>query len=91
MSNIGSDWRGKEYTMTDLVSRLQNTKDSDALTPDVTFELPDGSQLQAHKFILALASPVFQAQFYGVFAAQADNNVVKVTDLDSLAFRRFID
>ena len=91
MSNIGSDWRGEDFQMTDLISRLQNTKASDALAPDVTFELPDGSQLQAHKFILALASPVFQAQFFGVFAEQANINVVQVTDLDSLAFRRFID
>ena len=91
MSNIRSDWRGEDFKMSDLISRLQNTKASDALAPDVTFELPDGSQLQAHKFILALASPVFQAQFFGVFAEQANINVVQVTDLDSLAFRRFID
>ena len=59
MSNIGSDWRGEDFRMTDLISRLQNTKAGDALAPDLTLELPDGSQLKAHKFILALASPVF--------------------------------
>ena len=32
---------------------------------DVTFKLPDGSNVSSHRLILAIASPFFEAQFYG--------------------------
>ena len=32
---------------------------------DVTFKLPDGSSVPGHRLILAIASPFFEAQFYG--------------------------
>ena len=34
---------------------------------DVTFKLPDGSSVPGHRLILAIASPFFEAQFYGRF------------------------
>jgi hypothetical protein len=34
------------------------------LYSDVTFVLSDGSEVEAHKLILALASPVFEMEFY---------------------------
>ena len=34
---------------------------------DVTFKLPDGSSVPGHRLILAIASPFFEAQFYGQF------------------------
>ena len=76
--------------MTDLISRLHSRPDRDAFA-DVTFTLPDGSQLKAHKFVLAMASPVFEAQFFGPFADSSNNNPVTIKDVDSAAFRRLID
>ena len=37
---------------------------------DVTFKLPDGSSVPGHRLILAIASPFFEAQFYGRFHSQ---------------------
>ena len=76
--------------MTDLISRLHSRPDRDAFA-DVTFILPDGSELKAHKFVLAVASPVFEAQFFGPLADTSNNNPVTVKDVDSTAFRRLID
>ena len=76
--------------MTDLISRLHSRPDRDAFS-DVTFSLPDNSQLKAHKFVLAMASPVFEAQFFGPFADSSNNNPVTIKDVDSTAFRRLID
>ena len=85
-----TDWRGDDYKMTDLISRLHSRPDRDAFA-DVTFILPDGSELKAHKFVLAVASPVFEAQFFGPLADSSNNNPVTVKDVDSTAFRRLID
>ena len=83
-----TDWRGGDYKMTDLISRLHSRPDRDAFT-DVTFILPDGSQLKAHKFVLAVASPVFEAQFFGPLAESSNDNpmTVHIKDVDSTAFR----
>ena len=85
-----TDWRGGDYKMTDLISRLHSRPDRDAFA-DVTFILPDRSQLKAHKFVLAMASPVFEAQFFGPLADSSNNNPVTIKDVDSTAFRRLID
>ena len=85
-----TDWRGGDYKMTDLISRLHSRPDRDAFS-DVTFSLPDGSQLKAHKFVLAMASPVFEAQFFGPLADSVSNNPVTIKDVDSTVFRRLID
>lgn len=51
---------------------------------DVKLLLPDGSQIQAHKFILAMKSPVFQTQFYGPFARKGiDSVTIENTNSDS--------
>ena len=85
-----TDWRGGDYKMTDLISRLHSRPDRDAFS-DVTFILPDGSQLKAHKFVLAMASPVFEAQFFGPLADSSNNNPVTIKDVDSTGFRWLID
>lgn len=74
--------------MTGLVKNLYQNLDEDSFT-DVTFLLPDGSQLKAHKVILALASPVFEAQFFGPLA-QKGLDEVNVRDVDGDTFRRVI-
>jgi len=59
--------------MTDLkISRLHSRPDRDAFT-DVVFILPDGSQLKAQEFVLAVASPVFEALFFEPFAESSNS------------------
>ena len=48
---------------------------------DVTFKLPDGGEVGGHKIVLAVASPVFEAQFYGPMAAD-NTDVVAVRDVE---------
>ena len=86
--DIQRGWRGKAQGMTGLVQNLYQHQDEDTLT-DVTFCLPDGSQLKAHKVILALASPVFEAQLFGPLARKGVDEK-NIRDIDSDAFRRMI-
>jgi len=46
-------------------------------------------QISAHKFLLALISPVFQAQFYGHNRMSGDSVVVQ--DCDPWSFQRLVD
>ena len=82
---IQRDWRGKAQGMTGLVKNLYQCRDEDTFT-DVTFLLPDGSQLKSHKVILALASPVFEAKLFGPLA-QKGINETNIKDIDSDTFR----
>ena len=72
-----------------LVSKLHRRPTSDSYT-DITFKLPDGGTVPAHKLILAIASPFFEAQFYGLLASD-HNGSVEIKDVDSSAFRRLLD
>ena len=75
--------------MTHLISKLHRRPSSDSYT-DITFKLPDGGTVPAHKLILAIASPFFEAQFYGLLASD-HNGSVEIKDVDSSAFRRLLD
>ena len=76
-----------------------------SIVSDVQFEVLDGSpdkmlQLEsvkrdaviigAHKFILALGSPVFKMQFYGHFKEKDDQRVIRIVDSSPEVFRVFI-
>ena len=64
--------------MTDLISTLHSRPDRDAFS-DVTFTLPNGYQLKAHRFVLAMAMaspPVFEAQFFRHLADSSNTNPV---------------
>merc|ERR1739838_1246702 len=58
-----NDWRGGTLNMKDLVCNLYDKPEGQSMS-DVTFLLDDGTELQAHKLILATASPYFEALFY---------------------------
>ncbi|KAI5638749.1 BTB/POZ domain-containing protein [Phthorimaea operculella] len=51
---------------------------------------PDETTLRAHKLILAMSSPVFAAMFYSD-AADQQNSVIKITDIDLHTFTNLLD
>ena len=87
---MGAIWRGNSSNLSDLVANLHKAPGStwDSFT-DVTIILPDNTQIRAHKFVLAVASPWFEAQFFSSWADQGDT--LTVTDVESQTFRNFIE
>jgi len=79
------DWRQGECLLPALVGKFY---DQQSYT-DVTFQLGDGSTVQAHKLLLAITSPVFEAMFFGPLA---DRNLreVRVDDVKPSGFKRLI-
>ena len=57
------DWRGDAHSLSEMADRLYSMPGK-LLYTDVTFVLSDGSEVEAHKLLLALVSPVFEMEFY---------------------------
>jgi len=83
------DWREGSSCMAHLIAKLHNRPSSDSYT-DIVFKLPDGSTVSGHRLILAIASPFFEAQFYGLLASDHTGTIV-IRDVDGNAFRRLLD
>ena len=72
------DWREGSSCMTGLIAKLRTRPNSEAFY-DITFKLPDGGTVFGHRLILAIASPYFEAQFFGLLASDhSDTIVIKV-------------
>eukprot|EP00092_Neocalanus_flemingeri_P017120 GFUD01018515.1.p1 GENE.GFUD01018515.1~~GFUD01018515.1.p1 ORF type:complete len:285 (-),score=57.88 GFUD01018515.1:89-943(-) len=57
---------------------------------DVTFQiLTSGKEIQAHKYVLALASPVFKKQFFG--DAKETKDLIPVPETTEESFKTMID
>ena len=91
VKNEAIDWRGGTLDMTDLIRNLHDKPEGRRLS-DVTFILDDGTELQAHKLILATASPYFEALFYGSFTNNKEPvQRIEVKDVEAEVFRMIID
>ena len=91
VKNESIDWRGGTLNMMELVRNLLDKPEGQNMS-DVTFVLDDGTELQAHKLILATASPYFEALFYGPFANNNNEPMqkIKVKDVEADVFRIII-
>ena len=82
------EWRTTRKTLTERVEFLLNN----SLMSDVSFVVRNASgeeeSLAAHKFVLAVSSPVFYAMFYGELA-ESKNKIV-LPDCDSESFLEFL-
>ena len=74
--------------LTDLIYKLYRRSENYA---DLTFQLPDGTSVHAHKLILVIASSYFEAMFCGPLADKNHNGTVEIRGVDSDAFRRLLD
>jgi len=84
-----ADWREGSSCLRNLISKFYNLS-GELLYTDITINLPDGSLVTSHKFILAIASPFFEAQFFGLLAIE-DQKTIKIQDVNSNSFRRLLD
>ena len=57
-----NDWREGTLNMMDLIWNLHDKPEGRSMS-DVTFILSDGTEFQAHKLILATASPYIESLF----------------------------
>ena len=90
MKSEANDWRGRTLNMMNLIWNLYDKPEGRSMS-DVTFVLDNGSELEAHKLILATASPYFEALFYGPMANNKEPvQKVDVKDVEADVFRIII-
>ena len=89
---MATEWRGTATSISELLSSLCKEPPlvRDSLT-DVTIILPDKTRVIAHKFVLVLASPRFEALFCGPWADQTKCETFTVNDVSSKTFKNFLD
>ncbi|KAK1662955.1 hypothetical protein QYE76_051121 [Lolium multiflorum] len=87
IEEVGSHIEVPPSDITDQLGKLLQTKEG----ADVTFEV-QGEEFPAHKFVLAMRSPVFKALLYGPMR-EKDSNRFVVDDMQPVIFKvllRFI-
>ena len=84
------DWRNGSQNLEFLMTRFYGSQAFSDST-DVTFKLPDGSEVKAHKLILSVSSEVFHSQFFGPLADRTVETVEVTDSVDSEAFRIMIE
>jgi len=84
------DWRnGSRQNIELLMTRFYDCQAFSDST-DVTFKLPDGSEVNAHKLVLSISSEVFHSQFFGPLADKTVKTVKVSDSIDSNTFRIMI-
>ena len=102
--NIKDCFKPVNEAMAAFQNKLKQLRRSESIICDVRFEVIDGStgilmqqesvegdaaMIGAHKFILALGSPVFKMQFYGHLREDV-RRVIRIVDSSPEVFRVFI-
>ena len=79
------DWRKGSADIKLLLKNLYTQ--SPMLHTDVTFKFNNGDRINAHKLILTLFSPVFEAEFYG---SLNQNGEILITDIEPEIFKMLL-
>ena len=78
-------WQAKRNTLLERNKYMFNNP----LMSDIKFAFPDTKRtIPAHKYVLAISSPVFFAMFYGDLAESRDT--INITDCDPDIFLHFL-
>jgi len=95
MTSVGENWQTKCSTVSDRTKFIFNGE----LLSDVKFVVPvhvsngetETKEIPAHKFVLAISSPVFYAMFYGKLAENTNSVELPDCEYESvLEFFRFL-
>ena len=87
MAFVDENWQTKRSTITERTSFIFNTEilsDVKFVVPVLTGESESKKVIPAHKFVLAISSPVFFAMFYGKMAETKDSIEVPDCEYESL-------
>ena len=83
-SSSGEKWQISRDTLLERNKYMFNN----SLMSDIKFAFPNEQIIPAHKYVLAISSPVFFAMFYGGLAEQGET--VDITDCDPDVFLQFL-
>ena len=87
MAFVEENWQTKRSTITERTAFIFNTEilsDVKFVVPVSTGESESKKVIPAHKFVLAISSPVFFAMFYGQMAETANSIELPDCDYESL-------
>ncbi len=77
-------WQAKRSTVMERNKYMFNNP----VMSDIKFAFPNKQTIPAHKYVLAISSPVFFAMFYGDLAEKSET--VDITDCDPEVFLQFL-
>ena len=94
MAVAEENWQTKRSNIVERITFIFNNEllsDVKFVVPELTGERQSKKVIPAHKFVLAISSPVFYAMFYGQMAETADSIELPDCDYESLLelFRYF--
>lgn len=90
--DINDDWQTKTVTIRGRNAFMFNNR----LMSDITFVVRDlemetsQRRIPAHKYVLAISSPVFYAMFYGPGAITNTKNIITLPNCDARSFLTFL-
>ena len=87
MASVGENWQTKRSTIVERTTFIFNNQllsDVKFVVPPSTSESESKKTIPAHKFVLAISSPVFFAMFYGQMAETTDSIELPDCEYESL-------
>jgi BTB/POZ domain-containing protein 1/2 len=80
-------WHDRCFTQAEKIQHLFESQENS----DVTFLVgEEREEITAHRFILIMASPVFEAMFRSNWTEALTQNSIEIPDIEPLAFRRLL-
>uniref|UniRef100_A0A914YW42 BTB domain-containing protein n=1 Tax=Panagrolaimus superbus TaxID=310955 RepID=A0A914YW42_9BILA len=87
LQDDSQQWQDRCFTQAEKIQHLFESQDNS----DVTFHVgEEKEEITAHRFILILSSPVFEAMFRSNWTEALTQNAIEIPDIEPLAFRRLL-
>lgn len=85
--NYSQQWQDRCFTQAAKIQYLYEKQDNF----DVTFLVgEEKEEITAHRFVLIMASPVFEAMFTSTWSESSTKDPIEIPDIEPLAFRRLM-